>query len=135
MRYLGIDYGDKRVGTAVSDPEGKIAFPLTQLPATNFRQLVKSIKELVKKEGVERIVVGLPVTFGGGDSQQTKAVKEFVKNLKKVIELPTEYENEVLTTRIVKRSGVRKEHRDQAAAAVILQAYLDKKSETRNPKS
>lgn len=125
MRYLGIDYGHKRIGIAISDEEGRMAFPLTELPA-EFGNFVKEIRKIIKKESVEKIVIGLPITFGGKESFQAKAVKEFGRELGKMVQLPMEYENEVLSTKLAERAGTPKSKINASAAAVILQSYLDK---------
>ena len=120
MRYMGIDYGRKRIGVAVSDKEGKIAFP---------RGIVENMKELqrfIAQEKIEKIIVGLPRSFDGSETAQTQETREFVGKLKKGVSIPVEFEDELLTTHMVKKEGVGLAHIDEAAAAVILQAYLDK---------
>lgn len=123
MRYLGIDYGKKRIGIAVSDDNGRIAFPLKTLPGKNPFPL---IKEIVQKEKIGRIILGLPIPFSGGSSKQTIEIKKIAEKLKKNTRLPVEFENEVLTTKLAKNAGVPKEYLDKSSAAIILQSYLDK---------
>ena len=125
MRYLGIDYGSKRVGLALSDEEGRIAFPYRTVP--NTKTLLDEIAAVIKQEGAGRIVVGLPVPFSGGESEQTREVKKFIEKLKESSGAPVDTENEVLTTKMAGRSGLAREHIDKAAAAIILQSYLDKR--------
>lgn len=126
MRYLGIDYGKKRIGLALSDEEGNIAFPRTQLTTYNLQLTTKFIRDIIKKEGVEKIVVGLPVTFGGKESAQTAEARVFGEKLQKAVQLPVEFENELLTTKMALKSGVAKNKVDAASAAIILQSYLDR---------
>ena len=119
MRYLGIDYGSKRIGIAVSDEGGIIAFP---------RAAVKTADDVVKTIGLEKIgkvIVGLPMGAGGQETAQTKIVRAFAAALGKAVSLPIEFENEVLTTKIAERHSPRKAV-DASAAALILQSYLDK---------
>ena len=124
MRYIGIDYGEKRIGLALSDPEGKIAMPFKTI--ANARRVLAEIAAIVKKEGAQKIVVGLPVPFSGGASLQTKVVKEFAEKLRDIVGVPVDFENELLTTRLAERSGTPKQKIDMAAAAIILQSYIDK---------
>ncbi|MFY9461797.1 MAG: Holliday junction resolvase RuvX [Candidatus Sungiibacteriota bacterium] len=126
MRYLGIDYGSKRIGLALSDEEGRLAFPYRTVP--NTKTLFAEIAAVIKQEGAGRIVVGLPVPFSGGESEQTREVKKFIEKLKKLSEVRVDTENEIFTTKIAKRGGVSERHLDSASAALILQSYLDKMS-------
>lgn len=125
MRYLGIDYGHKRIGVSLSDEGGRMAFPLIELPA-EFGSFIKEVKKIIKKEPVGKIIIGLPITFGGKESYQAEAVREFGRELEKMVQLHVEYENEVLSTKLAERSGTPKSKINASAAAVILQSYLDK---------
>ena len=126
MRYLGIDYGDVRIGIALSDAEGKIAFP--QKTILNNKSAIISLAKRAKQEGVATIVIGLPISFGGNETDQTKKVRAFAKMLAQKIAIPIEFENEILTTRMARDAGAKKKTIDASAAAIILQAYLDKQS-------
>lgn len=126
MRYLGIDYGRKRIGIALSDSGGRIAFPKTTLRNQGNHFLWQQLKELIEKEGVSRIVVGIPLGLDMSETETSKMVRKFADDLKKITPLPIEFENEVLTSHMVEKAGVKKEHTDEAAAALILQSYLDK---------
>lgn len=139
MRYLGVDYGAKRIGIALSDEEGKIAFPRETLSG-DFAKAAEKIREICEKEKVGRIVVGLPFSFEGKETAQTKETKNFAEKLKETAGLSVEFENEILTSRMVereikearppklqrRRGRVKKEKIDAASAALILQSYLDK---------
>lgn len=126
---MGIDYGEKRVGVAVSDPQGKIAFPKTTL--FNNQWLWKNLGSLLETEKISRLVVGLPLAMDGTDTEQTAKVRIFIEGLRKIARIPIDFENEMLTTHLVEKAGVKKEHTDESAAALILQSYLDRL----NPKS
>lgn len=126
MRYLGIDYGKKRIGVAISDPEGRIGFPFSELQVFNSRLTVIEIKKIIRKEKIAKVIIGLPRSLQGQDTEQTREVRAFADKLKKAISIPVEFENEMLTTKIAKNSGVKKGYIDAAAAAIILQSYLDK---------
>ena len=126
-RYLGIDYGHKRTGIALSDEEGRMAFPLTQLSGTDFLRVVREIKKIIKKEKIGKVIIGLPITFDGKESLQTREVMAFGRKLGKMVLLPIEYENEILSTKMAERGGTAKQKIDSSAAAIILQSYLDKR--------
>lgn len=126
MRYLGIDYGEKRIGVAVSDPEGRIAFPRMKLRNRGNKHLWDQIREFLVKEKISKVVVGLPLGFDMSETEESRKVRKFVKEFKKRIALPVEFENEILTSHMAERAGIEKEHTDEAAAAIILQAYLDR---------
>jgi len=127
MRYLGIDYGEKRIGLAMSDPGALIAFPKKTLLNFKNQRALEQLKTLITEEKISGVVVGLPIALDGRYTAETQKALDFGEMLKKELKLPLEYENEMLTTHFVEQSGVKKEHTDAAAAAVILQSYLDKR--------
>lgn len=127
MKYLGVDYGTKRIGIAVSDPEGRIAFPKKTIVNKGGVTALQELAAICKKERISQIVVGLAISLGGKETDQTKKVRIFAERLKKATGLSTAFENEMLTTRMASHEGVNKEHIDAAAAALILQSYIDKK--------
>jgi len=126
MRYLGIDYGEKRIGIAVSDPYGRIAFPKKVIFNRGNQMVTAQLKLLLEEENISEIIVGLPLNLDGSESEESRKVRAFVEELKKDIHLPIRFENEMLTTHLVEQYGVKREHSNEAAAAVILQSYLDK---------
>lgn len=127
MRYLGIDYGTKRVGIAISDQGGRIAFPKKTIANRGEARLTEEVKSVIDEEKIAEIVVGLPISLDGRDTDTTKEVRHFAEVLRQNWRtLSVHLENEMLTTNMVERSGVKKEHADEAAAALILQSYLDK---------
>ncbi len=124
MKYLGIDYGAKHVGVAVSDDEGRIAFPRAAIP--NNRNLLPYIVELIKKEKIWTIIIGDTRSHGGGDNPVTKEVDAFIEMLKKTTNLPVEKVWEAGSSIEASRYAPEgKGHSDAAAAAVILQRFLD----------
>lgn len=132
MRYMGIDYGSRRIGIAVSDSGGRIAFPKKVIFSRGNHETLERLKPFLEEEKISKIIVGLPVGLDGKETEQTRTVREFAEILRKEIMLPIEFENEMLTTHMVKQAGVEKEHTDEAAAAVILQSYLDKQDKRSN---
>ena len=126
MRYIGIDYGSKRIGIAVSDDEGRIAFPAGVI-INRGKTVLREIIERAKKEQAQIIVIGLPIGLDGKETEQTKTIKLFAAMLTQVIEIPVEMENEMFTSRMAAGSGMKGGDIDASSAALILQSYLDKK--------
>jgi len=124
MKYLGIDYGAKRIGIAVSNGEGTIAFPRTTIK--NDDGLFESLARLIADEKIESIVVGDTRSFSNLANPVTKEAEEFVERLKKEILLPVasawEAGSSVEASRYAPESA---SHSDGAAAAIILQRFLD----------
>ena len=133
MKYLGIDYGTKRIGVATSDDTGSLAFPLTTVAAG--REALSDIAELIKKEGVQKIVIGESRNLQGEANPLMEDIEQFKKDLEESTRLPVEYEQEFFSSTQAARQfapdGSRKDHPSQekldaSAAAVILQSFLDK---------
>jgi putative Holliday junction resolvase len=132
---LGIDPGSKRIGLALSDETGRIAFPHSVLErgAGGVEAAVARIAELVKDEGVGRVVVGLPLRLDGKEGPEAKRARAFADALGRAAGVPVELVDERMTTALAERglraTGVRGERKkavvDQAAAAVLLQGHLD----------
>ena len=126
MRYLGVDYGWVRIGVAVGDEEMRIATPREVILRQNDAQAIGEIALVVKRDGIERIIMGLPLGHDGSETDESREVRAFAKKLREKINLPVEFENEIFTTRMTKHEGVKNENVDAASAAIILQSYLDK---------
>ena len=134
MRLLGLDVGDRRIGLAISDPNGKIAVPLRVLRRVALEQDIAAIAALVKAEEVERVVAGLPLRLDGSVGSQAESVQEFVRRLLPAVGVPVTLWDERFSSvqadellrhddRRASRRG--KAEQDALAAAIILQAYLD----------
>ena len=123
MKYLGIDFGTKRIGIAISDKEGTLAFPHAVIE--NNEKFFERLEEIVKKEGAEKIVVGMPKALSGKETAMTKHVKEFIGQLKRK-GFFAEEEDEMFSTKMTKDNATRA-LRDASAAALILQQYIDRK--------
>jgi len=133
MRSLGLDIGDKRIGVALSDPQGILASPLTIIERSDEQSGIKAIVDIVTQKQVGRIIVGLPLSMDGSISEQAKKVEAFIQELSDYTEVPIEFRDERLTTLSAKRlmRDVRKSQKmkdDAVAAALILQSYLDEVS-------
>ncbi len=133
-RCMGIDYGLARVGLAMSDPSRTIASPLETVAAEDALHRVKS---LVEGEGVTEIVVGVPLHMDGSMSDMGREAIAFVAQLRATVEVPVVTRDERLSTVEAERalnavdSPARRRQRakgrvDSAAAAIILQSYLDR---------
>ncbi len=135
MRTLGLDVGDRRVGVAISDPDGHIAVPLRTLQRSVVDDVVKSIAGLVAEEDVSSIVVGLPLRMDGTVGTQAESVKEFVRQLLAAVGVPVTLWDERLSTvqadQLLRSGGSRKRkaEQDALAAAIILQGYLDSRQQ------
>ena len=137
MRILGLDYGSKTVGVALSDATCLIAQPLETIERkqeNKLRQTYARIEALVVEHDVDKIVLGLPKMMNNTEGPRVQATREFAENLERRTGLPIIFEDERLTT--VEETGVcvsgRKEHIDKMAAAIILQSYLDREAHKRD---
>jgi putative Holliday junction resolvase len=139
MRSLGLDIGDKRIGVALSDPDGILASPLTIINRSDESLDIEAIVDIIKSQEVERVIVGLPYSLDGSLGEQANKVKAFTQKLASRIQVPLEYRDERLTTVMAERLGraggkKRGKTRDDAqAAALILQGYLDEGRESGLP--
>lgn len=135
-RIMGLDYGEKRIGIAVSDELGMTAQGLETLEHANAEKDLAAIRERVERLGVAHLVVGLPLNMNGTEGPKAAAARAFAERLKTALGLPCTLWDERLTTREAERVLIqgdvsRKRRRqviDQLAAQLILQGYLDSKS-------
>jgi putative Holliday junction resolvase len=123
VRVLALDYGSARCGCAVSDPTGTVATPIDPVSAPATRRGLGRLRALVRALGVERVVVGLPLSLSGGDSAQTAETREFAASLQQHLTVPVELWDERFTTRLAARSGG-KASEDSRAAAFLLESWL-----------
>ena len=123
MRVLALDYGSARCGVAVSDPTGTLATPLDPVPRPGTKAGLRQIAALAHELGVERVLVGLPVSLGGGDSAQTRETRQFADRLSAVLAVPVELYDERFTTSLAEKAGG-EAALDSRAAAVLLDEWL-----------
>ena len=136
MRVLAIDLGSVRVGAAISDELGLMAHPRPHLPGTDRKKLLALIHRLAVDEGVEQILVGLPRHLNGSEGRAAREARGFAAALGKLTGLPILLVDEWLSTREAHarlREGGSKAREargriDSAAAAVMLQSWLDGRS-------
>ena len=135
-RVLGIDYGERRIGLALSDPMGIIAKPLKIIDRNITADYISEILNTSIEKKVNVIVVGLPLTLRGDYSKQTIVVQEFIEELTQIGHIPVVSIDERLSSIAAKKSlqeqGVKTGHEkgrvDETAAAILLQEYLDSQS-------
>ena len=124
MRVLALDYGAARCGVAVSDPTGTLATPLDAVLKPATKKGLQRLRDLVRELDVERIVVGLPVSLGGGDSAQTRETRQFADRLSAAVDVPVELYDERFTTSLAQQAGGTAAL-DSRAAAVLLDEWLN----------
>ena len=130
---MGLDIGDKRIGVALSDPDGILASPLTIINRREERLDIEAITNIVNQHQVKQIIIGLPRSMDGSIGKQAEKVQAFTQRLCQYTEVPVEFRDERLSTVSAKRlmqavntKKTRKKARyDAIAAAIILQDYLD----------
>ncbi|MBN1222938.1 MAG: Holliday junction resolvase RuvX [Candidatus Aminicenantes bacterium] len=135
MRILGIDYGDKRIGLAVSDPLGVTAQAIGRYQVTSRKKDALYFKELVRHYGIVEIVIGLPLRMDGSPGTRVEKTKEFADWLEKCLGLPITFWDERLTTKqalqVLRQHKAspekRKKFKDQISAVIILSDYLESK--------
>ena len=134
-RALGIDFGTKRVGLALSDRSNMIASPYKTLNYVSEKDLITQLEIIISKNDIEILVLGLPINMKGEDTAQTMKVRNF-KEILSTLRIPIVYEDERLSSVSAINSlmlqnvktGHNKPEIDKTAAAIILQQYLDKNS-------
>lgn len=138
MRFLGIDYGSKRVGLSLSDEEGKIAFPYKIVQ--NNLELIDTIHNICGIEEISAIVLGESTDLSGKPNKIMGSIEEFKRNLEGELDLPIYFEKEfmtsmysgvqksknIFTAKKIKKEETKKD--DSKAAVLILQRYLDRKN-------
>ncbi len=133
MRLLGLDWGTVRIGVAISDPDGKIAFPLDR--PVDAKGAAEEIKKICLEQQVEKIIMGNPKTLEGIEGASSEKVATFKKELLDTIGLPIELLDERLTSveagKILTTQGLntkkQKEILDNIAAQLMLQQYINNK--------
>lgn len=134
-RQLGIDFGTRRIGLALSDPTGTLASPLPYLENTDPREVAANLKKLVETHAVETIVIGLPRNMDGTFGPAAEKVRKFITQIQPHLPAQILTQDERLTTaqasRDLSQMGLRqKELRkkvDSSSACLILQQFLDRK--------
>jgi putative Holliday junction resolvase len=137
LRILALDIGNRRIGLAVTDELGITAQGLRTLERTSKRRDLETLKKIVRKYDVGEVVVGRPVHMSGDASAQSEKVEKFAGDLGEALQLPIHFYDERLTSweahELLDREGLSREGKkgkvDQIAATLILQGYLDLKTQ------
>ncbi len=137
MRLLGVDFGTKRVGLAVSDSLGLLAHPYTTLVRTTRDKLFAELVEIIVREKVQAVVLGLPLDLDGQETETTRQVRNFAASLARRMDVPIHFQNEALSSktaedqlRLSGRRGFKKSAvLDQQAAVIILTDYLEQRKD------
>lgn len=127
MRYLGVDYGRKRTGVAISDAEGRVAVVKETIDADGQQEVINRLRDMVTNDAVNVLVVGVPYNMAGEPTDMTDEVTRFVEKLRGHVTIPVQTIDERLTTEMAKTllRGMGEERRDQVAAQILLQNFLD----------
>jgi putative Holliday junction resolvase len=137
-RILALDYGRRRIGIAISDELGLTAQPLETLVRTNRRAYLRRLRELVRKHGVKRVLIGYPLHLDGVAGEMAAEAVRFAARIAKELKLPVELMDERLTSweagQIVSETkpvSRRRGATDDVAAAVLLREYLDRENNSK----
>ena len=133
MRTLGIDFGERRIGLAVSDEKGRLAVPLTTLDRRSDRQAIGALREIIRREQIERLVIGEPCDADGDPTALAARIRRFGERLAEKVDLEVIWTDESLTSveaeRLLRQQGVdlrrHKDRIDMLAAKILLQDVLD----------
>ncbi len=127
MRLLGIDYGSRRIGLALSDEAGRFAFPYEVI--INTTKTIEQVASICAKEGVEKIVIGKSLNYQNQPNEIMKAADDFAEKLATATELPIDFEPEFMTSIQATHDIGTDEMLDARAAALILKSYIDRHSQ------
>jgi putative Holliday junction resolvase len=133
-RVLAVDYGEKRIGLALSDETKTIASGLAVIPMAGIARTARTIAALVTEREVERIIVGNPISMKGRDTKLSLQAQAFKTVLENVVKVPVELVDERFTTAIAERClheayaqvSARKHPVDKVAATILLEDYLER---------
>jgi putative Holliday junction resolvase len=140
MRILGIDYGDRSIGLAISDKLFITAHAIGRYQVKNKKADALYFKHLVKQHQVSKIVIGLPLQMDGSEGTRVEKTKEFARWLEKILGLPALFWDERLTTKqamqVLQQQKIngrkKKKLKDQVAATIILSNYLESERKNSN---
>ena len=132
-RLLAIDYGEKRLGLAISDPNQIISKPLKTIILSDSQYIYNELEKIISDYEIQKLIIGLPLGMDGKNTQQTSKVEAFKEDLQHKISIPVILFDERLSSVSAKKSlisqGIKAGHNkskiDQAAAAIFLQHFLD----------
>lgn len=123
---MGIDYGEKKIGIAISDENGKIAMPFGIIANIGMADAVNKVKKICQEKEVNQIVIGESKDFKGNPNPIMREIVKFKELLEKEAKLPTFYYPEVLSTQEALRITGKNKSIDASAAAIVLQSFIDR---------
>ena len=124
MLFRSVDPGGARVGIAICDEHERVAVPVEIVPAS---VAVPAIRTIAQREGAGGIVIGLPVSLDGTERASAAAARKLGERVRRILELPVEYEDERLSSRAVELTAGRAKPSDDLAAAFLLQQFIDRR--------
>lgn len=130
-KYLGLDYGTKRVGVALTDESASVGFPREALD--NNSKLMPTLIKLIRAEHVDEVVIGKSTDKDGKENSLMKAVRDFANELEAKANLTVHFEPEFYSSQEVRAHTKKKMHVDSQAAAIILNSFLTKMKSSKHP--
>jgi putative Holliday junction resolvase len=122
-KYLGIDYGSKRVGIAMSDDDGMMAFPKEVL--SNDAKLIQNLEKIVKDNNIKKVVIGESKNYKMKDNEIMAEIIDFKEVIEKILEIDVVFQAEFMTSVQAQKIQGKNDMIDASAASIILQTYLD----------
>ncbi|PIT96950.1 Holliday junction resolvase RuvX [Candidatus Campbellbacteria bacterium CG10_big_fil_rev_8_21_14_0_10_35_52] len=129
-KILGIDFGTKKIGIAVSGGKGEFGLPKCVLK--NNKDLTQNLAKIIQEENISEIVIGESINYKGDENPVMDNIKKFANEIKKKFNLPINFEPEFLTSSQAKNIQGDSNMIDASAAALILQSFLDKRNHKKN---
>ncbi len=123
MKYLGVDYGEKRIGLARADEELKVPTPYKTISTNKEVEKIEKLASIIKKENFDKIIIGLPLSTDNSENEATQKVREFVDKLKQKVEAEFEFIDERFSSQEADSMGGAAS-RDEKSAMVILDTFL-----------
>ena len=127
MNILAIDFGTKNIGLAWCNEALGVVLPFGVIKDKGIKSKEQMLVELIKKEGIDKVVIGMPIGVGGLGEKNMERVKKFADELKKYISLPIEFVDERFSSQQADRMEGGASSRDEKSAMIILESYLGKK--------
>ncbi|MFH1236481.1 MAG: Holliday junction resolvase RuvX [Parcubacteria group bacterium] len=136
-RVLGIDYGERKIGLAVSSEDGKFVFGRGILRTSSVQEVLDHIRHICGEDGITTIIVGMPFAKDGGRGESAHAVEAFVQKLRTAIPLPVVLEDERMTSLLAQRlsheAGESGKDDDELAAKILVEGYLERNNSSYTP--
>lgn len=126
MLILAIDYGSKNIGLARASASVDVILPFGKIENKSADFVKQELVKIIKKENIDKLIIGLPFGLDGSENKNTERIRNFIDDLKKIINIPVEFVTEVFSSQAGDRMGAGVS-RDEKAAMIILQNYLTKK--------